>query len=52
MKFFTASALTAACVLSSSSKIVSADTTGGAPWDYKTNDTTMASPEQWADHYP
>ncbi|RLN53624.1 hypothetical protein BBP00_00009239, partial [Phytophthora kernoviae] len=53
MKFFaTASALTAACVLSSSSKIVSADTTGGAPWGYKTNDATMASPAQWADHYP
>ncbi|RLN72371.1 hypothetical protein BBO99_00009824 [Phytophthora kernoviae] len=25
---------------------------GGAPWGYKTSDATMASPEQWADHYP
>ncbi|KAG7388488.1 hypothetical protein PHYBOEH_007848 [Phytophthora boehmeriae] len=50
MKFIaTASALVAACAFSST---VSADATGGAPWGYKTNDTTMASPAQWADHYP
>ncbi|KAG7388536.1 hypothetical protein PHYBOEH_007800 [Phytophthora boehmeriae] len=50
MKFFaTAPALMAACAFSST---VSAATTGAAPWGYKTNDATMASPAQWADHYP
>ncbi|OWZ18905.1 hypothetical protein PHMEG_0006934 [Phytophthora megakarya] len=24
----------------------------GAPWGYKTNDTSMAGPDQWVDHYP
>ncbi|KAG7376356.1 hypothetical protein PHYBOEH_001597 [Phytophthora boehmeriae] len=50
MKFFAiASALIAGFI---SSTTVSAATTGGAPWGYKTNDATMASPAQWAKHYP
>ncbi|GMF41697.1 unnamed protein product [Phytophthora lilii] len=51
MKFFAAAAaLLATCTLTGTT--VSAETTGGAPWGYKTNDATMAGPAQWADHYP
>uniref|UniRef100_H3GIU5 carbonic anhydrase n=1 Tax=Phytophthora ramorum TaxID=164328 RepID=H3GIU5_PHYRM len=51
MKFITiASALVGACAITRNT--VSAATTGGVPWGYKTNDATMAGPAQWADHYP
>ncbi|KAJ8550400.1 hypothetical protein ON010_g10669 [Phytophthora cinnamomi] len=29
-----------------------AETSGEAPWGYKYNDPEMASPAQWAEHYP
>lgn len=45
----TTSALLAACALTATN--VAAAGAEGAPWGYKANDTTLASPEQWADHY-
>ncbi|KAE9082659.1 hypothetical protein PF002_g20882 [Phytophthora fragariae] len=30
---------------------VSADGDEGASWGYKTNDTSMAAPDQWTEHY-
>ncbi|RLN94248.1 hypothetical protein BBJ28_00025738 [Nothophytophthora sp. Chile5] len=48
--FAIASTLMAACALTES--LVAADGAEGAAWGYKTNDASMASPEQWAEHYP
>ncbi|KAG7392545.1 hypothetical protein PHYPSEUDO_000233 [Phytophthora pseudosyringae] len=49
MKIFAAAAI-AACALTTTS--VAAAGAEGAPWGYKTNDTVMAAPAQWAEHYP
>jgi carbonic anhydrase len=51
MKFIaTTSAFVVACALASSS--VSAAGATGAPWGYKLNDSTLASPAHWGDYYP
>ncbi|RLN78353.1 hypothetical protein BBJ28_00000509 [Nothophytophthora sp. Chile5] len=51
MKCFTiASTLMAAFALTES--LIAADGAEGAAWGYKTNDSSMAGPEQWAEHYP
>ncbi|EGZ12677.1 hypothetical protein PHYSODRAFT_287008 [Phytophthora sojae] len=49
MKIFAAAAI-AACALTATS--VNADGAEGAKWGYKPSDTSMAAPNQWAEHYP
>ncbi|KAE8883035.1 hypothetical protein PF005_g19967 [Phytophthora fragariae] len=49
-KFFAVTTALVACALSATS--VTADGAEIAVWGYKHNDTSMASPEQWAEHYP
>ncbi|EGZ12570.1 hypothetical protein PHYSODRAFT_248915 [Phytophthora sojae] len=51
MKFFTVTATVAACAMININ-FVAAETSKGASWAYKHNDADMASPEQWAEHYP
>ncbi|GMF48972.1 unnamed protein product [Phytophthora fragariaefolia] len=46
MKIFAAAAI-AACALTATN--VAAD---GSSWGYKANDTSMAAPDKWAEHYP
>ncbi|POM69365.1 Carbonic anhydrase [Phytophthora palmivora] len=50
MKFFAITTALVACALLSSS--VAADGAESTSWGYKHNDSTMASPEQWSEHYP
>ncbi|KAG6584541.1 Carbonic anhydrase [Phytophthora cinnamomi] len=51
MKVFAAAAtIIAASALTTTN--VAADGAEGAPWGYKANDTSMAAPDQWAEHYP
>ncbi|POM70435.1 Carbonic anhydrase, partial [Phytophthora palmivora] len=49
MKFFAAVAI-AACAFTATN--VAAAGADGTAWGYKTNDTSMAGPDQWAEHYP
>ncbi|KAL3662218.1 hypothetical protein V7S43_012549 [Phytophthora oleae] len=49
MRLFTAAAI-ATCALAATN--VAADGAEGAPWGYNANDTSMAAPDQWAEHYP
>ncbi|KAG7388487.1 hypothetical protein PHYBOEH_007847 [Phytophthora boehmeriae] len=51
MKFIASvSAVVATCALSAST--VAAAGAKGEPWGYKYNDSTMASPDMWAEYYP
>ncbi|GMF25037.1 unnamed protein product [Phytophthora lilii] len=51
MKFSASiSAIVAACALASST--VAAGGAVGAAWGYKYNDSALASPTEWGDHYP
>ncbi|GMF25039.1 unnamed protein product [Phytophthora lilii] len=50
MKFFALTSALVACALSAAS--VAADGAEGAAWGYKHNDSSMASPERWPEHYP
>lgn len=51
MKFIaTSAAVVAAYALPAST--VAAGGAEGAAWGYKNNDTAMASPAQWGEHYP
>ncbi|RLN26702.1 hypothetical protein BBI17_009785, partial [Phytophthora kernoviae] len=47
------SAVIAACTITVTGvTAVGAAGAEGAPWGYKANDTSLAGPDQWADHYP
>ncbi|KAG7376431.1 hypothetical protein PHYBOEH_001540 [Phytophthora boehmeriae] len=52
----TTSAVIAACAITATGVAavgaVGAAGADGTPWGYKANDTTLAAPDQWADHYP
>ncbi|KAE8882898.1 hypothetical protein PF005_g26718 [Phytophthora fragariae] len=48
MKILAAAAIASYALIATT---VSADGADGAPWGYKTNDTSMAAPDQWAEHY-
>ncbi|KAG6948342.1 hypothetical protein JG688_00015135 [Phytophthora aleatoria] len=50
MKFLAITTALVLCILSTAS--VAADGTEGSAWGYKRNDPSMASPEQWSEHYP
>ncbi|RLN27285.1 hypothetical protein BBO99_00009813, partial [Phytophthora kernoviae] len=48
----TTSAVIAACAITATGvTAVGAAGAEGAPWGYKANDTSLAGPDQWADHY-
>jgi carbonic anhydrase len=50
MKCFAFASALVACTIMTSS--VAADGAESASWGYKHNDSSMASPEQWSEHYP